>query len=273
MLKKMIVALLLLIGSAVPVHAEMTDRFVSDYDFSKDKKIFVFLSLPEKWTNQDVRQEMKDVFYQRVKKELKDKLPADTYTVDSLYKAVKNMGEQTMTDSQLAALFSSAAEQDTTKEPRQKAVTEYLKTHYDMGVVVIPQAYEVQSKYVPGRIYTVPDTISYPVVDSNGRCRTITIVRNRIVEEPSGYYPAPYCKILLTAMATDRWQPVWERTEERMRIDRSGFSKPKSMFGRITDDFSVSLRKFLTGKKKPKSGSYFELSPASAGQEQQEVGF
>lgn len=273
MLTRVLLTLLIIICSVAPVHAKITETFAPGYDFCKNKKIFVVLSLPENLEDKAVRKELKDVFYSRVKKELKDKLPAEKYTVDSFYKVLKDVGEENVTEAQIAALFSPAAEPEKKSEAWEKTVTDYLKANYDVGVLVIPQAYEVRSEYVQGYIYTVPETTTYQVVDANGKWRTITITRDRIVERPSGYFPAPYCKFYLAALDTSTWHRVWERTDERMRINDSGYTKPKSMFGRITTDFTVSLRKFLKGEKKPKVNQPVKISSQEPEKEHRDVGF
>lgn len=239
---KVLYFLLCLLIMVNPAYAEKSEWIDPSYDFTKAKSICIdYVASPE--IADGIRdKESQDLFFEKAKADIADKLSKQKYKVDTIYKAKENYLTSEGTDSKESA-------KDITQE-QLPLFEKYVQNNYDLLIRCIVSQYDTGKKYVEAHTYKTMVPVATNVLDATGQMQTIIIHQQEVFNIPAGNYPAAFVKAQFDVIDTKTNQKVWSLEDKRDMIDETGISgiKPNGLFTQVIAEFAENLRKNLRNR-------------------------
>lgn len=239
---KVLYFLLCLLIMVNPAYAEKSKWIDPSYDFTKAKSICLdYVASPE--IADGIRdKESQDLFFEKAKADIADKLSKQKYKVDTIYKAKENFITSERTDSKKST-------KDITQE-QLPLFEKYVQNNYDLLIRCIVSQYDTGKKYVEAHTYKTTVPVATNVLDATGQMQTIIIHQQQEFNIPAGNYPAAFVKAQFDVIDTKTNQKVWSLEDKRDMIDETGISgiKPNGLFTQVIAEFAENLRKNLRNR-------------------------
>jgi len=239
---KVLYFLLCLLIMVNPAYAEKSEWIDPGYDFTKAKSICIdYVASPE--IADGIRdKESQDLFFEKAKADIADKLSKQKYKVDTIYKAKENYLTSEGTDSKESA-------KDITQE-QLPLFEKYVQNNYDLLIRCIVSQYDTGKKYVEAHTYKTMVPVATTVLDATGQMQTIIIQQQQEFNIPAGNYPAAFVQVRFDVIDTKTNQKVWALDDKRDKIDDTGISgiKPNGLFTQVIAEFAENLRKNLRNR-------------------------
>ena len=237
-MKKFLLFLICLLALSATALAEKSERIDPVYDFTKAKNIYIdFAAAPE--IADGIRdKEAHDVFYEKAKADIFDKLVKAKYNVEFTDTAKANVpGKE-------AANVKAVANHSAGNAP-------FDAGNYDLLVRCTVLQYDTGKKYVEAHTETVMVPVTTTVLDVTGQLQTIVIQQQQVYNVPAGDYPAAFVQARFDVINAKTNQSVWTWEDKREKVADPGISnlKPKEVFTSIIADFSASLKHNLKSRK------------------------
>ncbi|MBO6266176.1 MAG: hypothetical protein J6M57_09245 [Acidaminococcaceae bacterium] len=240
---KVLYFLLCLLIMVNPAYAEKSEWIDPSYDFTKTKSICInYVASPE--IADGIRdKESQDLFFEKAKADIADKLSKQKYKVDTIYKAKENFITNERTDS-----IESA--KDITQE-QLPLFEKYVQNNYDLLIKCTVSQYDTGKKYMEAHTYKTMVPVATTVLDATGQMQTIIIQQQQEFNIPAGNYPAAFVQVRFDAIDTKTNQKVWSLEDKRDMIDETGISdiKPNGLFTQVIAEFAENLRKNLKSRR------------------------
>lgn len=240
---KVLYFLLCLLITVNPAYAEKSEWIDPGYDFTKAKSICIdYVASPE--VADGIRdKESQELFFEKAKADITDKLSKQKYKVDTIYKAKENFITSERTDSKESA-------KDITQE-QLPLFEKYVQNNYDLLIRCIVSQYDTGKKYVEAHTYKTTVPVATNVLDATGQMQTIIIHQQEVFNIPAGNYPAAFVKAQFDVIDTKTNQKVWSLEDKRDMIDETGISgiKPDGLFTQVIAEFAENLRKNLKSRR------------------------
>ena len=237
-MKKFLLFLICLLALSTTVLAEKSERIDPGYDFTKAKTICIdFAAAPE--IADGIRdREAHDVFYEKAKADIVDKLVKAKYNVGFTDTAKANVSGKEAANAK--AVADHSAGNATFDEGNCDLVVRCTVSQYDKG-----------KKHVEAHTETVMVPVTTTVLDVTGHPQTITIQQQQVYNVPEGDYPAAFVQARFDVINAKTNQSVWTLEDKRDKVADPGLenAKPKEVFKDIIADFSASLRHNLKSRK------------------------
>ena len=239
---KVLYFLLCLLIMVNPAYAEKAEWIDPGYDFTKTKSICIdYVASPE--IADGIRdKESQDLFFEKAKADITDKLSKQKYKVDTIYKAKENFITSERIDSKESA-------KDITQE-QLPLFEKYVQNNYDLLIRCIVSQYDTGKKYVEAHTYKTMVPVATTVLDATGQMQTIIIQQQQEFNIPAGNYPAAFVQVRFDVIDTKTNQKVWALDDKRDKIDDTGISgiKPDGLFTQVIAEFAENLRKNLRNR-------------------------
>lgn len=236
---KVLYFLLCLLITVNPAYAEKSEWIDPGYDFTKTKSICLdYVASPE--IADGIRdKESQELFFEKAKADITDKLSKQKYKVDTIYKAKENFITSERIDSKESA-------KDITQE-QLPLFEKYVQNNYDLLIKCIVSQYDVGKKYMEAHTYETTVPVATTVLDATGQMQTIIIHQQQEFNIPAGNYPAAFVQARFDVIDTKTNQKVWSLEDKRDMIDETGISgiKPNGLFTQVIAEFAENLRKNL----------------------------
>ena len=240
---KVLYFLLCLLITVNPAYAEKSEWIDPGYDFTKTKSICIdYVASPE--IADGIRdKESQDLFFEKAKADITDKLSKQKYKVDTIYKAKENFITSERIDSKESA-------KDITQE-QLPLFEKYVQNNYDLLIRCIVSQYDTGKKYVEAHTYKTMVPVATTVLDATGQMQTIIIQQQQEFNIPAGNYPAAFVQVRFDVIDTKTNQKVWALDDKRDKIDDTGISdiKPNGLFTQVIAEFAENLRKNLKNRR------------------------
>lgn len=240
---KVLYFLLCLLIMVNPAYAEKTEWIDPGYDFTKTKSICIdYVASPE--IADGIRdKEARELFFEKAKADIADKLSKQKYKVDTIYKAKENFITSERTDSKESA-------KDITQE-QLPLFEKYVQNNYDLLIRCIVSQYDTGKKYVEAHTYKTMVPVATTVLDATGQMQTIIIQQQQEFNIPAGNYPAAFVQVRFDVIDNETNQKVWTLDDKRNKIDDTGISgiKPDGLFTQVIAEFAENLRKNLKSRR------------------------
>ena len=237
-MKKFFLFFLCLLALSTTALAEKSERIDPGYDFTKAKNICIdFAAAPE--IADGIRdKEAHDVFYEKAKADIADKLLKAKYNVGFTDTAKANVSGKEAANAKAVVNHASG------NNP-------FDSGNYDLVVRCTVSQYDTGKKYVEAHTETVMVPVTTTVLDVTGQLQTITIQQQQVYNVPAGDYPAAFVQARFDVINTKTSQNVWTLQDKREKLADPGLAniKPKEVFTSIIADFSASLRHYLKSRK------------------------
>ena len=237
-MKKFLLFLICLLALSTPVLAQKSEWIDPGYDFTKARTICIDYAAAPEIADGVKDKESHDVFLEKAKTDIADKLAKAKYSVG----------------------FT-----DTAKESASGKETSYAKPganhpalntgsasgNYDLLVRCTVSQYDTGKKHMEAHTETVMVPVTTTVLDVTGQLQTITIQEQQVYNVPAGDYPAAFVQARFDVVNAKTNQNVWTWEDKREKVADPGLSnaKPKEVFTSIIADFSASLRHNLKSRK------------------------
>ena len=240
---KVLYFLLCLLIMVNPAYAEKSEWIDPGYDFTKTKSICIdYVASPE--IADGIRdKESQELFFEKAKADIADKLSKQKYKVDTIYKAKENYLTSEGTDSKESA-------KDITQE-QLPLFEKYVQNNYDLLIRCIVSQYDTGKKYVEAHTYKTMVPVATTVLDATGQMQTIIIQQQQEFNIPAGNYPAAFVQVGFDVIDTNTNKKVWALDDKRDKIDDTGISdiKPNGLFTQVIAEFAENLRKNLKNRR------------------------
>lgn len=240
---KVLYFLLCLLIMVNPAYAEKSEWIDPSYDFTKAKSICIdYVASPE--IADGIRdKESQELFFEKAKADIADKLSKQKYKVDTIYKAKENFITSERIDSKESA-------KDITQE-QLPLFEKYVQNNYDLLIKCIVSQYDSGKKYVEAHTYKTMVPVATTVLDATGQMQTIIIQQQQEFNIPAGNYPAAFVQVRFDVIDTKTNQKVWALDDKRDKIDDTGISgiKPDGLFTQVIAEFAENLRKNLKNRR------------------------
>ena len=240
---KVLYYLLCLLIMVNPAYAEKSEWIDPGYDFTKTKSICIdYVASPE--IADGIRdKESQDLFFEKAKADIADKLSKQKYKVDTIYKAKENFITSEKIDSKKSA-------KDITQE-HLPLFEKYVQNNYDLLIKCIVSQYDVGKKYMEAHTYETTVPVATNVLDATGQMQTIIIQQQQEFNIPAGNYPAAFVQVGFDVIDTNTNKKVWALDDKRDKIDDTGISdiKPNGLFTEVIAEFAENLRKNLKNRR------------------------
>lgn len=239
---KILYFLLTLLIMVSPAYAEKSEWIDPNFDFTKTKSICIdYVASPE--IADGIRdKESQELFFEKAKADITDKLSKQKYKVDTIYKAKENFITSERIDSKESA-------KDITQE-QLPLFEKYVQNNYDLLIKCIVSQYDVGKKYMEAHTYETTVPVATTVLDATGQMQTIIIHQQEVFNIPAGNYPAAFVQARFDVIDTNTNQKVWSLEDKRDKIDDTGISdiKPNGLFTEVIAEFAENLRKNLRNR-------------------------
>lgn len=239
---KVLYFLLCLLITVNPAYAEKSEWIDPGYDFTKTKSICLdYVASPE--IADGIRdKESQELFFEKAKADITDKLSKQKYKVDTIYKAKENFITSERIDSKESA-------KDITQE-QLPLFEKYVQNNYDLLIKCIVSQYDVGKKYMEAHTYETTVPVATTVLDATGQMQTIIIHQQQEFNIPAGNYPAAFVQARFDVIDTNTNKKVWALDDKRDKIDDTGISdiKPNGLFTEVIAEFAENLRKNLRNR-------------------------
>ena len=240
---KVLYFLLCLLIMVNPAYAEKSEWIDPSYDFTKAKSICIdYVASPE--IADGIRdKESQDLFFEKAKADIADKLSKQKYKVDTIYKAKENYLTSEGTDSKESA-------KDITQE-QLPLFEKYVQNNYDLLIKCTVSQYDTGKKYMEAHTYKTMVPVATTVLDATGQMQTIIIQQQQEFNIPAGNYPAAFVQARFDVIDTNTNKKVWALDDKRDKIDDTGISdiKPNGLFTEVIAEFAENLRKNLKSRR------------------------
>lgn len=240
---KILYFLLTLLIMVSPAYAEKSEWIDPNFDFTKTKSICIdYVASPE--IADGIRdKESRELFFEKAKADIADKLSKQKYKVDSIYKAKENFINSEKIDSKKSA-------KDITQE-QLPLFEKYVQNNYDLLIRCIVSQYDTGKKYVEAHTYKTTVPVATTVLDATGQMQTIIIHQQQEFNIPAGNYPAAFVQARFDVIDTNTNKKVWALDDKRDKIDDTGISdiKPNGLFTEVIAEFAENLRKNLKNRR------------------------
>jgi len=233
-MKKFLLFLICLLALSTTAFAEKSERIDPGYDFTKAKSICIDYAAAPEITDGARDREAHDVFYEKAKTDIADKL----------VKAKYNVGFTANASGKEASNAKAGANSSAGNTPVDPG-------NYDLVVRCTVSQYDTGKKHVEAHTETVMVPVTTTVLDVTGQLQTIVIQQQQVYNIPAGDYPAAFVKARFDVINAKSNQNVWTWEDTREKVADPGIAnvKPKEVFTSIIADFSASLRHILKNKK------------------------
>ena len=237
-MKKFLLFLICLLALSTTALAEKSERIDPAYDFTKAKSICIdYAAAPE--IADGVRdREAHDVFCEKAKADIADKLVKAKYNVGFTDAAKANVSGKGAANAKAVANHSAGN-------------APFDAGNYDLVVRCTVSQYDLGKKHVEAHTETVMVPVTTTVLDVTGHPQTITIQQQQVYNIPEGDYPAAFVRARFDVINAKTNQAVWNWEDKRDKVADPGLAnaKPKEVFTSIIADFSASLRHNLKSRK------------------------
>ena len=237
-MKKFLLFLICLLALSTTALAEKSEWIDPAYDFTKAKDICIdFAAAPE--IADGIRdKEAHDVFYEKAKADIVDKLVKAKYNVGFTDTAKGNVSGKEAANAKVVANHAAGN-------------APFDAGNYDLVIRCTVSQYDTGKKHVEAHTETVMVPVTTTVLDVTGQLQTIVIQQQQVYNIPEGDYPAAFVRARFDVIYTKTNQSVWTWEDKREKVADPGISyvKPKEVFTSIIADFSASLRHNLKSRK------------------------
>mgnify|MGYP007102032934 CR=1 FL=1 len=239
---KVLYFLLCLLIMVNPAYAEKSEWIDPGYDFTKAKSICIDYAASPEIADGIRDKESRELFFEKAKADIADKLLKQKYKVDSIYKAKDNFMNSEGTDSKESA-------KDITQE-QLPLFEKYVQNNYDLLIKCTVSQYDTGKKYMEAHTYKTMVPVATTVLDATGQMQTIIIQQQQEFNIPAGNYPAAFVQVRFDVIDTKTNQKVWTLEDKRDMIDETGISgiKPNGLFTQVIAEFAENLRKNLRNR-------------------------
>ena len=236
---KVLYYLLCLLIMVNPAYAEKSEWIDPGYDFTKAKSICIDYAASPEIADGIRDKESRELFFEKAKADIADKLLKQKYKVDSIYKAKEYFINSEGTDSKELG-------KDITQE-QLPLFEKYVQNNYDLLIKCTVSQYDTGKKYVEAHTYKTMVPVATTVLDATGQMQTIIIQQQQEFNIPAGNYPAAFVQVRFDVIDTKTNQKVWALDDKRDKIDDTGISgiKPDGLFTQVIAEFAENLRKNL----------------------------
>ena len=239
---KVLYFLLCLLIMVNPAYAEKSEWIDPGYDFTKAKSICIDYAASPEIADGIRDKESRELFFEKAKADIADKLLKQKYKVDTIYKAKENFITSERTDSKESA-------KDITQE-QLPLFEKYVQNNYDLLIKCTVSQYDTGKKYMEAHTYKTMVPVATTVLDATGQMQTIIIQQQQEFNIPAGNYPAAFVQVRFDVIDTKTNQKVWTLEDKRDMIDETGISgiKPNGLFTQVIAEFAENLRKNLKNR-------------------------
>lgn len=239
---KVLYYLLCLLIMVNPAYAEKSEWIDPGYDFTKAKSICIDYAASPEIADGIRDKESRELFFEKAKADIADKLLKQKYKVDSIYKAKEYFINSEGTDSKELG-------KDITQE-QLPLFEKYVQNNYDLLIKCTVSQYDTGKKYVEAHTYKTMVPVATTVLDATGQMQTIIIQQQQEFNIPAGNYPAAFVQVRFDVIDTKTNQKVWALDDKRDKIDDTGISgiKPDGLFTQVIAEFAENLRKNLRNR-------------------------
>lgn len=232
----LLLSLLIFLFFTNTASAEKQEWFDKAYDFSKVKRILVYEPLiADKLKNGINEHEILELF------QAKMKLP-NTVKVITFSDVVNAIMTDTGID--LYALYKEKPQEAT------KLLVESIPKYADISVSSKVFEYSMGTQYREGFTYNTTEyQTSY--VSGYGGSATVTTPVTRTHTVPGGNVPVAYAAVRFEVQDLQSGKNIFIRLDDRAKANPTVFNntKPKSLYGRITDSFFDDLSEKISKQK------------------------
>ena len=240
---KVLYFLLCLLIMVNPAYAEKSEWIDPNFDFTKTKSICIdYVASPE--IADGIRdKESRELFFEKAKADIADKLLKQKYKVDSIYKAKEYFINSEGTDSKELG-------KDITQE-QLPLFEKYVQNNYDLLIKCTVSQYDTGKKYMEAHTYKTMVPVATTVLDATGQMQTIIIQQQQEFNIPAGNYPAAFVQVRFDVIDNETNQKVWTLDDKRNKIDDTGISgiKPDGLFTQVIAEFAENIRKNLKNRR------------------------
>ena len=239
---KVLYFLLCLLIMVNPAYAEKSEWIDPGYDFTKAKSICIDYAASPEIADGIRDKESRELFFEKAKADIADKLLKQKYKVDSIYKAKENFINSEGTDSKELG-------KDITQE-QLPLFEKYVQNNYDLLIKCTVSQYDTGKKYMEAHTYKTMVPVATTVLDATGQMQTIIIQQQQEFNIPAGNYPAAFVQVRFDVIDNETNQKVWTLDDKRNKIDDTGISgiKPDGLFTQVIAEFAENIRKNLRNR-------------------------
>ena len=239
---KVLYFLLCLLIMVSPAYAEKSEWIDPGYDFTKAKSICIDYAASPEIADGIRDKESRELFFEKAKADIADKLLKQKYKVDSIYKAKENFINSEGTDSKELG-------KDITQE-QLPLFEKYVQNNYDLLIKCTVSQYDTGKKYMEAHTYKTMVPVATTVLDATGQMQTIIIQQQQEFNIPAGNYPAAFVQVRFDVIDNETNQKVWTLDDKRNKIDDTGISgiKPDGLFTQVIAEFAENIRKNLRNR-------------------------
>ncbi len=237
-MKKFLLFLICLLALSSTALAEKSEWIDPGYDFTKAKSICIDYAASPEIADGLRDKEAHDVFVEKAKADIADKLVKAKYIVG-------------FTDATKANVSGKDAANAKTVANHSAGNAPFDAGNYDLVVRCTVSQYNLGKKHVEAHTETVMVPVTTTVLDVTGHPQTITIQQQQVYNIPEGDYPAAFVRARFDVINAKTNQAVWNWEDKREKVADPGLAnaKPKEVFTSIIADFSASLRHNLKSRK------------------------
>lgn len=228
-MKKFLLFLFCLLMLSTSALAQKSEWIDPAYDFTKAKTLCIDYAAAPEIVDGIRDKESRDVFFEKAKADIVNKLAKGKYNVG----------------------LTNTAGKEAANANHSAGNTQVASGDYDLVVRCTVSQYDIGKKHVEAHTETVMVPVTTTVLDVTGRPQTITIQEQQVYNIPEGDYPAAFVQARFDVINAKTNQKVWTWEDKREQVADPGIAnvKPKEVFTSIIADFSASLRHNLKSKK------------------------
>ena len=244
-MKKIILLVSILLMFTLSAQAKTEEWIDKNYDFTKLKTIAVNLNIRNELCNGIRENEIGDVFYETLGKELHDKLTPKKRQLVSYPKLINDfMKENGLENTDIGNL-----PEDKKRELDEKFI-KYVRGRTDGVINCMVWIYDLGTSYHEGYYYTLPSQTFSTITTNVGVTGNVTTYGQTTHYKPGGNYPTAYCLVRWDIGDSITNKPVWSRIDDRARANTDPLqnTKPKDLLRRICKSMSEDLLKQLKVK-------------------------
>lgn len=243
-MKKILSLVLMLLCISFNAYADKQEWIDKSYDFGQSKRVLISLNIPNELKNGVMEHETSDIFLEKFKKDVADKLITQSYKFKTFADVTNDLNRFYGID--IAYMYQ------TEPQKAQATLAKYLGENFDMFLNANLLVYDTGSQYQEGYYYSMPTTQTSFVTTPNGM-GTVTTQGTQQQYVPGGNVPVAYAAVKFELTDVKTSKPVWTRIDDRARANVLAIhnTKPIDLYKRIIGSYFDDLcQKFDDASKK-----------------------
>ena len=232
-----IISFILLFFSNI-ASAETQEWFDKSHNFSKERKVFIVLNIPNELRNGIKENETFEIFTEKLQKKIIEELPTNNYSFKMFNEVATDIKKSTGII--LQELYS------TNPQKAQSILVSHLQSNFDMYITTNILVYDTGTEYQEGYFYTAPSLQTSLVTTPYGSA-TVTTHGTQQQYAPGGNVRMAYACVKFEVYDIETGKLIWSKIDDRAKaVTKLRNTQPKDLYGRILNSFFDDLKEKIT---------------------------